>query len=147
MTKSFETYTEFDYMIKILDDNELWVSVPNKECALYIDNLIDDFIACQISREYQSRYNAYVKYNYEPFTTEGFNIETTYKIINTNKNNINFVYYLIDKYIQLVAGLDRMYMDKSFTDKKHTRVKNDTKVYAKNNTFVLYKNNPTEGCI
>lgn len=121
MAKSFETYTEFDYMIKILDNNELWVSVPNKECALHIDNLIDDFVVSQISREYQSKYNEYVKYDYEPFTTEGFKIETTYKIINTNENNINFVYYLIDRYIQLVAGLDRAYKDKSFTDKKHTK--------------------------
>lgn len=122
MAKNFETYTEFDYMIKILNDNELWVSVPNKECALCIDNLIEDFVVNQISREYQSIYNEYIKFDYEPFTTEGFRIETTYKIINTNKNNIDFVYYLIDRYIQLVAGLDRMYMDKSFTDKKHTKV-------------------------
>lgn len=122
MTKKIETYTEFDYMIKILDDNQLWVSVPNKECASYIDDLIDDYVACQISREYQSKYNEHVKYDFEPFTTEGFKIETTYKIINTNKNNIDFVYYLIDRYIQLVAGLDRAYTDKSFTDKKHTEV-------------------------
>lgn len=122
MTKKIETYTGFDYMIKILDDNELWASVPNKECASDIDDLIDDYVACQISREYQSKCNAYVKYDFEPFAAEGFKIETTYEIINTNKNNINFVYYLIDKYIQLVADLDRMYMDKSFTDKKHKKV-------------------------
>lgn len=122
MGNNFETYTEFDYMIKILNDNQLWVSVPNKECALCIDNLIDDFVVNQISREYQSKYNEYVKFDYEPFVTEGFKVETMYKIINTNKNNIDFVYYLIDRYIQLVAGLDRTYKDKSFTDKKHTKV-------------------------
>ena len=122
MTKKIETYTGFDYMIKILDDNQLWVSVPNKECASYIDDLIDDYVACQISREYQSKYNEYVKYDFEPFTTEGFKIETLYKIKNTSGNNVEFVYYLIDKYIQLVTGLDKEYKNEPFTDEKHTEV-------------------------
>ena len=122
MTKKIETYTGFDYMIKILDDNQLWVSVPNKECASYIDDLIDDYVACQMSREYQSKYNEYVKSDFEPFTTEGFKIETLYKIKNTSGNNVEFVYYLIDKYIQLVTGLDKEYKNEPFTDKKHKKV-------------------------
>lgn len=60
---------------------------------------------CRIEKkEWKSKYNSYVVYDYEPFCSEGFEINMT--ISSNSKEYINFIKYLYENKIQTIDYLN-----------------------------------------
>ncbi|MEI7474145.1 MAG: hypothetical protein WCK67_05140 [bacterium] len=59
---------------------------------------------CRIEKkEWRSKYNSYVVYDYEPFCSDGFEVNMT--IVSSNKNNLKFIKYLYDNKINMLEYL------------------------------------------
>lgn len=59
---------------------------------------------CRIDKkEWRSKYNSYVVYDYEPFCSDGFEVNMT--IASKNKNNLKFIKYLYDNKIRTLEYL------------------------------------------
>lgn len=60
--------------------------------------------SCRIEkREWRSKYNSYVVYDYEPFCSDGFEVNIT--IASSNKNNLKFIKYLYEHKINQIEYL------------------------------------------
>lgn len=74
------------YKIKIKD--------IKKEDIPYIKNLCEEN-NCEFSLEWKSKYNSYVVYDYEPYYSDGFEINAYIK--NEDCNKAQFVDYLYNR--------------------------------------------------
>ena len=63
---------------------------------------------CKIERkEWKSKYNSYVVYDYEPFCTDGFEINL---VISSNDSSfLNFIKYLYDEKVSTIEYLNSCY--------------------------------------
>jgi hypothetical protein len=69
-----------------------------------IEDLIDE-THCRIERkEWKSKYNSYIVYDYEPFDADGFEINIL--VSANNINNLMFFDYLYTKLVDSIALLD-----------------------------------------
>ena len=77
----------------------------NYELLFWLENIIEEN-NCKIERkEWKSKYNNYVIYEYEPFCPEGFTINV---LISSNDfEYINFVRYLYDSKVNIINRLER----------------------------------------
>ena len=92
-----------------LKNGFLKITLANKQMAEVIKPLLNEFDKIDFKTFYQSKYNSYVKYDYEPFCAEGFNIE--FKITDNlgdgvfTSNQLKFIEYVVvkrlDRYIEL----------------------------------------------
>ena len=75
----------------------------SKEMLPWLENLAVEY-HCKIEKkEWKSKYNNYVIYDYEPFCSDGFEINIT---ISSRQNEfLNFVRYLYDNKIQTIGYL------------------------------------------
>ena len=77
----------------------------NNELLIWLENIILEN-NCKIERkEWKSKYNNYVIYDYEPFCPEGFTINVL--ISSSEFEYINFVRYLYDLKIRMINHLER----------------------------------------
>ena len=59
---------------------------------------------CRIEKkEWKSKYNSYVVYDYEPFCSDGFEISLT--ISSTSKNYLKFIKYLYENKLRTIEYL------------------------------------------
>lgn len=92
----------------------LYITLADKQMAEVIEPLLNEFDKIDFKTFYQSKYNTYVKYDYELFYVEDFNIE--FEI--TDKlgdgvfasNRLRFIEYVaikrLDRYIELEKQKD-----------------------------------------
>ena len=75
----------------------------SKEMLPWLENLAIEY-KCKIEKkEWKSKYNNYVIYDYEPFCSDGFEINIT---LSSRQNEfLNFVRYLYDNKIQTIGYL------------------------------------------
>ena len=75
----------------------------SKEMLPWLENLAIEY-RCKIEKkEWKSKYNNYVIYDYEPFCSDGFEINIT---LSSRQNEfLNFVRYLYDNKIQTIGYL------------------------------------------
>lgn len=109
-----------DYALKVLDKDRLYFYSDNAKLYKKVIELYQDFIKRIADLTYQSIYDKYVKYDYEPFTVDGFRV--TCDII-TVRNQAEFLYYLIDNYLNNINVLEDSYKLKVYTDELHPTVK------------------------
>ena len=88
-------------------DNSLVIS---GDCVKF-SNLINNFIEQEtgltvVGTAYQSKYNTYVVYDYEPFCAEGFLYQVT---LRGEKNYLEFTKRNLEKTIQDMQMLERCY--------------------------------------
>ena len=77
----------------------------NHNLLLWLENIVNEN-NCKIERkEWKSKYNNYVIYEYEPFCPEGFTINVL--ISSFSFEYINFVRYLYDLKIKMINHLER----------------------------------------
>ena len=77
----------------------------NHELLIWLENIVNEN-NCKIERkEWKSKYNNYVIYEYEPFCPEGFTINVL--ISSYAFEYINFVRYLYDLKIRMINHLER----------------------------------------
>lgn len=75
----------------------------SKEILPWLENIAVEY-RCKIEKkEWKSKYNNYVIYDYEPFCSDGFEINIT--LSSYQSEFLNFVRYLYDNKIQTIGYL------------------------------------------
>ena len=92
----------------------LKITLPDNQMAEVIEPLLNEFDKIDFKKFYQSEYNTYVRYDYEPFCVEDFNIE--FEIADNSNdrvfesNQLEFIEYVaikrLDRYIELEKQKD-----------------------------------------
>jgi len=76
----------------------------NRNIVSWVESLADEN-NCHIERkEWKSKYNNYVVYDYEPFCSDGFEINIL--IRSNNISYLNFIKYLYDERLSILNYLD-----------------------------------------
>lgn len=79
----------------------------------FVDDELNNFPSLDVKVEYQSKYNAYIVYDYEPFCLDGFNKRIT---ITANEKNLvcmNFLYWRLDRLLRQAHELEAIYKGES----------------------------------
>lgn len=99
------------YIGNSLDDftyNRLEMKNVDKNVLPWFEDIIDEN-NCRIERkEWKSKYNSYVVYDYEPFCTEGFEINLV--ISSKDRSYLDFVRYLYNEKISTIEYLNNCIM-------------------------------------
>jgi hypothetical protein len=76
----------------------------NKDIVYWLEDIAEEN-GCRIERkEWKSKYNSYVVYDYEPFCSEGFEINI---LLSSNDiSYLNFVKYLYNEKLSTIEYLD-----------------------------------------
>ena len=99
---------EHDYITKVdIIEDRLSVIVGNIELRKVVYNVLDNFDGLDIKTFYHSKYNKYIVYDYEPFATDGFNIEVSIEYNNINK--LKYIEYLIINQLDKVIKCEKIY--------------------------------------
>lgn len=89
----------------------LYITLANNQMAEVIKPLLNEFDKIDFKTFYQSKYNAYVKYDYEPFCVEAFNIE--FEVYNKLEdsvfasNQLKFIEYVVIKRLERYVELEK----------------------------------------
>lgn len=89
-----------------LKDELFYMELKNvsKEVIPWLEDIVSEY-RCNIERkEWKSKYNHYVVYDYEPFCSDGFEINIT--ISGRNSCFLNFVRYLYEIKMQTIKHLN-----------------------------------------
>lgn len=88
------------------EDKQVYVNEfrnVSKEIIPWLENLADEY-HCKIEKkEWKSKYNNYVIYDYEPFCSDGFEINIT--LSSFENEFLNFIRFLYDNKIQTIGYL------------------------------------------
>lgn len=84
--------------------NRLEMKNVDKNILSWFEDIVDEH-NCKIERkEWKSKYNSYVVYDYEPFCTEGFEINLV--ISAKDRSYLNFIKYLYDEKVSTIQFLN-----------------------------------------
>lgn len=107
------TLSKYEYATKF-KDGFLYITLADNQMAKVIEPLLNEFDKVDFKTFYQSKYNAYVKYDSAPFCVDGFNIE--FEIADNlgdrvfASNRLRFIEYVaikrLDRYIELEKQKD-----------------------------------------
>ena len=76
----------------------------DQELLPWLEDIIDENYARLERKEWKSKYNSYVVYDYEPFCTEGFEINLV--ISSRECSYLNFIKYLYDEKVSTIEYLN-----------------------------------------
>ncbi len=76
----------------------------NKEVIDWLENIVDENNARIERKEWKSKYNSYVVYDYEPFCTDGFEINLT--VTSFNESYLHFIKYLYEEKLNMIEYLN-----------------------------------------
>ena len=89
-----------------VNDNYSRIEIKNvnKDIVDWLENIVDEN-NCRVERkEWKSKYNSYVVYDYEPFCADGFEINLL--ISSFDPDYIEFIKYLYDEKISTIEYLN-----------------------------------------
>ena len=84
--------------------NRLEMKNINKDSLDWLEDIIDENNARIEKKEWKSKYNSYVVYDYEPFCTDGFEINLV--ITSYNPAYLKFIKYLYDEKVSTIEYLN-----------------------------------------
>ena len=95
---------DYDY------ETELGGAQLRIECGSWVlgnrvERLLDEFDYIDCNRYWQSKYNAYVSYDYEPFCVEGFNLG--FNIYFRENAKAQYFLYLINREFESLIKLEK----------------------------------------
>lgn len=96
-----------DYTVMQIGTNLLRLEFPSIEITNNVLSLIEDKYIKDTKTYWQSKYNKYVCYDYEPFVTDGFEIKTD--ILFTSYNYMQYAKYLIEKFMSNIDKLEQSF--------------------------------------
>ena len=102
--------SKYDYATSF-KNGFLYITLADNQMAEVIKPLLNEFDKIDFKTFYQSKYNSYVKYDYEPFCVEGFNIE--FEIADKlgdgvfASNRLRFIEYVIVKRLERYIELEK----------------------------------------
>jgi len=84
--------------------NRLEMKNIDQNLLPWLEDIIDENYSKIERKEWKSKYNSYVVYDYEPFCTEGFEINI---VISSRENSyLNFIKYLYDEKVSTIEYLN-----------------------------------------
>lgn len=84
--------------------NRLEMKNVNKDIIDWLEDIIDENNSRIERKEWKSKYNSYVVYDYEPFCSDGFEINLV--ITSHNPAYLNFIKYLYDEKVSTIEYLN-----------------------------------------
>ncbi len=84
--------------------NRLEMKNVNKDILAWLEDIVEENNSRIEKKEWKSKYNSYVVYDYEPFCTDGFEINLV--ITSYNAAYLNFIKYLYDEKISTIEYLN-----------------------------------------
>lgn len=84
--------------------NRLEMKNVNKDILAWLEDIVEENNSRIERKEWKSKYNSYVVYDYEPFCTDGFEINLV--IASYNSAYLNFIKYLYDEKISTIEYLN-----------------------------------------
>ena len=75
----------------------------NKDVLEWLETTAEENNCRTEKKEWKSKYNSYVIYDYEPFCSDGFEINLI--ISSRDKNHVNFVKFLFENKMKLIEHL------------------------------------------
>ena len=84
--------------------NRLEIKNVNKNIISWLENIVEENNSRIEKKEWQSKYNSYVVYDYEPFCAEGFEINII--ITSYDAAYLNFIKYLYEEKINTIEYLN-----------------------------------------
>ena len=89
-------------------NNRIEMKNINKDMVGWLEDVIEENKGKIEKKEWKSKYNSYVVYDYEPFCTEGFEINLV--ISSIDSSYLNFIKYLYDEKISTIEYLNNCIM-------------------------------------
>ena len=84
--------------------NRLEMKNVNKDILDWLEDIVEENNSRIERKEWKSKYNSYVVYDYEPFCTDGFEINVV--ITSYNPAYLNFIKYLYDEKVSTIEYLN-----------------------------------------
>ncbi len=84
--------------------NRLEMRNVDKDILPWLEDIIEENNSHIEHKEWKSKYNSYVVYDYEPFCTEGFEINLI--ISSVEDSYLNFIKYLYDEKVSTIEYLN-----------------------------------------
>ena len=84
--------------------NRLEMKNVDKNIIDWLEDIIEENNSRIERKEWKSKYNSYVVYDYEPFCTDGFEINLV--ITSRDSSYLNFIKYLYDEKISTIEYLN-----------------------------------------
>ena len=91
-------------MIDSCKTGQIELKNVNKDIVNWLEAIVEENNASVEKKEWKSKYNSYVIYDYEPFCTDGFEINLV--ITSYNPAYLNFIKYLYDEKISTIEYLN-----------------------------------------
>ena len=79
-----------------------------KELLPWLEDLAWEYRARIEKKEWKSKYNNYVIYDYEPFCSDGFEINVT--LCSKSHQFLNFIRFLYENKVRLIEYIKRCYV-------------------------------------
>ena len=84
--------------------NKIELKNVDKDIVIWLENIIDENNGRVERKEWKSKYNSYVVYDYEPFCTDGF--EINFVISARDDAYLKFIKYLYEEKINTIEFLN-----------------------------------------
>ena len=84
--------------------NKIELKNVDKDIVIWLENIIDENNGRVERKEWKSKYNSYVVYDYEPFCTDGF--EINFVISAYDDAYLKFIKYLYDEKLNTIEFLN-----------------------------------------
>lgn len=84
--------------------NRLEMKNVNKDIVAWLEEVIEENNSRVERKEWKSKYNNYVVYDYEPFCTDGFEINLV--ITSFDQSYLDFIKYLYDEKVSTIEYLN-----------------------------------------
>lgn len=84
--------------------NRLEMKNIDQNLLPWLEDIIEENNSRVERKEWKSKYNSYVVYDYEPFCTEGFEINLV--ITSRDSSYLNFIKYLYDEKVSTIEYLN-----------------------------------------
>ena len=88
--------------------NRLEIKNIDQNLLPWLEDVIEENNSKLEKKEWKSKYNSYVVYDYEPFCTEGFEINLV--ITSREMSFLNFIKYLYDEKVSTIEYLNSCIM-------------------------------------
>ena len=84
--------------------NRLEMKNVNKDIVAWLEDIVEENNSRVERKEWKSKYNSYVVYDYEPFCTDGFEINLV--VSSNSREHLEFLKYLYDNKINTIEYLN-----------------------------------------
>ena len=84
--------------------NRLEIKNVNKDIVAWLEDIVEENNSRVEGKEWKSKYNSYVVYDYEPFCTDGFEINLV--ITSYDQSYLDFIKYLYDEKVSTIEYLN-----------------------------------------